>query len=143
MTELAPDDTIQQFFAGQLASEQADDLLVISTTSAMALTLKEEREAHGRSGWHTEQMTNDWFYRRLEANLYEPRSMKSLTDIIILAAMLRVRLEVYGSHGAIRGPADIYPTNGLNCSVCGHPQRITQSGVVCENGHGGVEGVLP
>lgn len=33
--------------------------------------------------------------------------------------------------------------NGLLCSVCGSPQFTTESGDVCENGHGGAEGIKP
>lgn len=31
------------------------------------------------------------------------------------------------------------PPTSTNCSVCGKPQRTCPSGVVCENGHGGVD----
>lgn len=33
--------------------------------------------------------------------------------------------------------------NGLLCGVCGEPQFNTASGVVCSNGHGGVNGMSP
>jgi len=144
MIELA-NDTLAQFFEGQLTSEQADDLLVISTTSAMALALKEEREVKGRSGWHTTAVTNDQLYNRLQANLYEPRSLKSLSDIINLAAMLRVRMEVYGSQGALPDPLHLDRRQATGhrisdkCSVCGEPQLETPSGVTCSNDHGGAE----
>lgn len=36
---------------------------------------------------------------------------------------------------------DDLPKNGLLCSVCRRPQFIAPGGAVCENGHGGVEGV--
>jgi DNA N-6-adenine-methyltransferase (Dam) len=32
------------------------------------------------------------------------------------------------------------PRNGLLCSVCEAPQRVTPSGAICENGHGGAPG---
>jgi len=32
--------------------------------------------------------------------------------------------------------------NGLICSICGKPQFDSPSGTVCENGHGGVEGLI-
>jgi hypothetical protein len=31
--------------------------------------------------------------------------------------------------------------NGLICSICKHPQWDTPHGTLCENGHGGVEGL--
>lgn len=34
-------------------------------------------------------------------------------------------------------------SNGLVCSKCGKPQFITAHGDVCEDGHGGVDGVEP
>lgn len=144
MKNLSPD-TLAQFFEAQLSSEQADDLLVISTTSAMALTLKEEREVKGRSGWHTSAITNDQLYQRLQANLFEPRSMKSLTDIINIAAMLRIRMEIYGSQGALPNPVIVdHSRGGVDrkdhiCSECGLPQHQTPSGPCCDNGHGGAE----
>lgn len=37
-------------------------------------------------------------------------------------------------------PFDSLPTNGLLCDECNQPQRISPSGAICPNGHGGVDG---
>jgi oligoribonuclease len=36
---------------------------------------------------------------------------------------------------------NLFPLNGLACSVCGEPQRDTSGGASCSNGHGGAPGV--
>ncbi len=38
-------------------------------------------------------------------------------------------------------PLASFPLNGLLCSACRKPQRVTPGGAICENGHGGVAGV--
>lgn len=39
-------------------------------------------------------------------------------------------------------PPESYPATGLLCSACRQPQFQTPAGDVCENGHGGVPGII-
>lgn len=75
----------------KLQSEQADALLVTKTAQIMTEKLSLSREK-GRGGWHSETCSN----QRLRKMLLEHVEKGDPVDIIIFAAMIKVRESVLG-----------------------------------------------
>lgn len=90
-------------------------------------------------------MEIDYFRRRrVELQVELERVDASLTGLGVPVAKWAL---TYSSKGGTpmptKGDGSLYsfPLNGLYCSMCKKPQYQTPSGSMCENGHGGVDGV--
>ena len=94
------EDLLTHFFQEVLSDSIAEDLLVQATARAMQAKLRHSREQRGRHGWHTKEVTTLELETELRAKMTEYFSQVSysdnLIDIVNLAAMIRLRNQIYG-----------------------------------------------
>lgn len=74
-----------------LGDEEADELLANAVRELMLFQLSIKRQK-GRGGWHTGSCTN----AKLKSMLIDHVAKGDMVDVINLAAMIHLRLMIYG-----------------------------------------------
>lgn len=87
---------IRRYFEEVLTDEMAEDLLVKSTAEAMLTKLSHCRETKGVCGWHLPENTSERLTKALMEKVNQPITEDTMLDVINLAAMIRLRITIYG-----------------------------------------------